>query len=191
MVAAMSENLRDFTKAVYLMDAVVRRTPVDRWDQPSPCEGWNARDVVAHQVGVLRGLAETVRSGQMALPAEPEDRSDPVALWEEARDSVLAALDQPGRLQQEGRFWFGEMSIDQLIAVVQWDPLTHAWDLARATGQEAHLDVGLAQKSYDTISSMRPSLAKRNLVSAEPVAVADDADIVSRYLSLVGRDPNG
>ena len=188
---AMSENLRNFTKALYGMDAVVRRVDPARWDDASPCPGWSARDVVAHQVGVLRGLTETVRTGEMALPAEPEDRSDPVALWNEARDAVVEALDRPGRLQQSGRYWFGEMTIDELIAVVQWDPLTHAWDLATATGQPAHLDEGLAQRSYDTISSMREALAKRKLVSEEAVPVADDADIVSRYLGLVGRNPAG
>ena len=186
----MSENLRNFTKALYGMDAVVRRVDADRWDDPSPCPGWSARDVVAHQVGVLRGLTETVRTGEMAVPAEPDERSDPVALWNEARDAVVESLDQPGRLQQSGRYWFGEMTIDELIAVVQWDPLTHAWDLAKATGQEAHLDEGLARRSHDTIAPMREALAKRNLVSEAPVPVSDDADIVSRYLGLVGRDPS-
>ncbi len=185
----MSENLRYFTKAVYGMDAVVRRVDEGRWDEASPCEGWSARDVVAHQVGVLRGLAETVRTGTMARPMEPEERSDPLALWASGRDEVLEALDRPGRLQQHGRFWFGEMTVDELIAVVQWDPLTHAWDVATATGQPAHLDPELAQRSFDTISAMRPSLAKRELVAPDPVDVGDDADIVSRYLALVGRDP--
>ena len=185
----MSENLRNFTKALYGMDAVVQRVPADRWDEPSPCEGWSARDVVAHQVGVLQGAAATIRSREMARVAEPEDRSDPVALWNAARDDVLEALDQPGVIRQEGAYWFGEMSIDQFIGIVQWDPLTHGWDLARATGVEVHLDPDLARSSYETISAMRPVLAKRHLV-AEEVAVPDDADIVSRYLGLVGRDPS-
>ena len=177
------------TKALYGMDAVVRRVADDRWDAPSPCAGWSARDVVAHQVGVLRGLAETVRTGEMAVPSAPEDRADPVALWSEARDEVIDALDQPGRLQQSGPFWFGEMTIDELIGVVQWDPLTHAWDVAKATGLEAHLDADVAKRSYDTIAPLRELLAKRKLVTPEPVEVAPDADIVSRFLGLVGRDP--
>ncbi|MEL6982582.1 MAG: TIGR03086 family metal-binding protein [Actinomycetota bacterium] len=187
----MSENLRNFTKAVYGMDAVVRRVPAERWDSPSPCDGWSARDVVAHQVGVFRGLAETVRTGEMTLPAEPEERDDPVGLWSAARDEVMASLDRRGVLQQAGRFWFGEMTVDELIAVVQWDPLTHAWDVATAAGIDAHLDPGLAQRSYETISSMRPNLVKRQLVSAEEVEVPADADPVSRYLGLVGRNPFG
>jgi hypothetical protein len=51
------------------------------------------------------------------------------------------------------------------------------------------LDEGLAQQSYDRISSMREALAKMKLVG-EQVPVPDDADIVSRYLGLVGRNPS-
>lgn len=184
----MSENLRDFTKALYGMDAVVARVADDAWDQPSPCEGWSARDVVGHQTGVLDGVAHMAAGNDMILPAMPEDLSDPRSLWAAARDGVLAALDQPGALHHSGKYWFGPMTIDELIGVVQWDPLTHSWDVAKATGVEAVLDEGLAQKSFDRISAMRPSLAKMRLVGDE-VAVAADADIVSRYLGLVGRDP--
>ena len=186
----MSENLRNFTKAVYGMDAVVKRVPDQAWDDPSPCEGWSARDVVAHQVGVLVGAATIARTGEMARPAAPEDRSDPVVIWAGARDEILEALDHPAVLQQEGAYWFGEMTVDRFISIVQWDPLTHTWDVARAAGIDAHLDEDLAQRSYDTIAPMRAVLAKRQLVAETEVPVDPDADIVSRYLALVGRDPS-
>jgi uncharacterized protein (TIGR03086 family) len=188
IILVVSERLRDFTKAVYGMDAVVRRVPDDAWDQPSPCEGWSARDVVAHQVGVFDGIAHMAAGNEMILPTMPEDRSDPVGLWAEARDRVLATLDTEGALQHSGRYWFGPMSIDELLGITQWDPLTHAWDVARATGIDAVIDEELARKSFERISAIRPSLAKMRLVGDE-VEVPEDADIVSRYLGLVGRDP--
>ncbi len=186
----MSENLRNFTRAVYGMDAVVQRVPEAAWDNPSPCEGWSARNVLAHQIGVLRGATETIASGEMKRVAQPEELPDPVSEWNKTRDGVLAALDQKGALNQEGEFWFGPMSIDQFISVVQWDPLTHGWDIAKATGVEPSLDPELAQRSYDTIAPMRANLAKRNLVAEAEVEVSAGADIVDRYLGLVGRDPN-
>ena len=184
----MSENLRNFTKAVYAMDAVVQRVPADAWDNDSPCDGWTARDVVGHHAGVLNGVAHIARTNEMVLPSTPNDLSDPVAVWESARDGVLEALDAEGVLYQEGAYWFGPMSIDGLIGVVQWDPLTHAWDVAQATGVQAVLDPELAQQSYDRISAMREPLANMQLIGDE-VPVPDDADIVSRFLGLVGRDP--
>jgi len=186
----MSENLRNFTKALYGMDAVVARVPEAAWDQPSPCEGWTARDVVGHQLGVLNGVAHMAAGNEMIMPTGPDDMSDPQARWVEGRDAVLAALDHEGALHHSGKYWFGPMTIDELIGVVQWDPLTHAWDLSQATGVAAVLDEGLAQLSFDRISAMRPALAKMRLVGDE-VEVAADANIVDRFLGMIGRNPNG
>jgi uncharacterized protein (TIGR03086 family) len=185
----MSANLRNFTKAVYGMDAVVQRVPDAAWDNDSPCEGWTARDVLGHHCGVLNGVATIAATNEMVMPEAPHDMSDPKAAWAAARDGVLTALDQPGVLHQEGSYWFGPMSIDDLIGLVQWDPLTHSWDLQQATGVEAVLDPQLAGQSYDRIAAMREPLAKMRLVG-EAVDVPADADIVSRFLGLVGRIPN-
>jgi uncharacterized protein (TIGR03086 family) len=186
----MSKNLRDFTKAVYTMDAVVNRVPHDAWDNDSPCEGWTARDVVGHISGVFNAGADMIASGEMVPPRPVQDVSDPQAVWASARDKMLAVLDTPDTLQREGKFWFGPMSVDQLISVVLWDPLTHAWDVGTATGVDPKLDAGLAQSAFDTVSSMRDGLAKMGLI-AEATPVADDAAIVDRYLALVGRNPAG
>jgi uncharacterized protein (TIGR03086 family) len=184
----VSVNLRNFTKALYGMDAVVQRVPDGAWDNDSPCVGWTARDVVAHQVGVLDGVAHMARGNDMIRPSPSTDVGDPVAVWARGRDEVLEALDQPGALQHEGQYWFGPMSIDSLIGIVQWDPLTHTWDLGVATGVEPILDEALAQLSYDRISSMRETLMAMKLIG-EAVDVPAEAGIVSRYLGLVGRDP--
>jgi uncharacterized protein (TIGR03086 family) len=139
-------------------------------------------------VGVFDGVAHVAAGNEMILPAPPDDVSDPLAVWVEGRDRVLEALDQEGALDHEGKYWFGPMTIDQLIGVVQWDPLAHAWDVSQATGVEAVLDEELARLSYERISAMRESLAKMRLIGDE-VAVAADASYIDRFLGLIGRDP--
>jgi len=92
----MSENLRHFTASLYGFDAVVQRVEPDQWSNESPCEGWCARDVVAHQASVLTAVTKIAESGEMVGPAEFELGDDPVATWNDVRDGVLAALDRPG-----------------------------------------------------------------------------------------------
>ncbi len=41
-VQDMSENLRNFAKALYGFDAVVQRVQADQWDADTPCDGWCA-----------------------------------------------------------------------------------------------------------------------------------------------------
>ncbi len=187
-VTGMSENLRQLTRAIYNMDAVVQRVPADRWDDSSPCDGWTARDIVAHQVGVLNGVANLARGGEVRMPEMPDDRSDPLALWNRGRDDVLEALDHAGALHREGPYLFGPMTIDELIGVVKWDPLTHAWDLAAAVGVDHVADQELAERCLDTIGPMAATLRKWKLIGDE-VEVTAGADAMSRFLGLIGRTP--
>ena len=185
----MSQNLRNFTASLYGFDAVVQRVPPDRWSNDSPCEGWCARDVLAHQMGVLNAVTAIARTGDMVGPADVELGDDPVAEWNHVRDDVIAALDRQGVLQQEGQFFFGKPTVDALVGFVAWDPLGHSWDLAQATGQQAHTDQTMAQHVLDTITPMADTLRKYG-VMGDPVAVEADADAMTQFLGLTGRDPN-
>ena len=184
----MSENLRNFTAAVYGFDAVVQRLPAEAWDAPSACEGWSGRDLLEHQVAVLNGVRMVAESGAMAKPTPPDDVSDPVATWNECRESLLAALDQPGVLQQEGPFWFNAPTVDDMIGIVQWDPLAHAWDLAKTCDVDACLNETVAASSLETILGMQDMLVESGR-TGPPVEVPADAPASVRFLGATGRQP--
>jgi uncharacterized protein (TIGR03083 family) len=59
---AVTQNLRNCTKALYGFDAVIQRVPPDAWGADSPCEGWCVRDVVAHACGVMNAVEAMARS---------------------------------------------------------------------------------------------------------------------------------
>jgi len=184
----MSQNLRNFTAAVYGFDAVVQRMPADAWDKPSACDGWSARDLVQHQCAVLNGVAEVARTRAMAKPTPPEDVSDPVATWNQCRDELFAALDQPEVLNAEGPFWFNAATVDDMVGIVQWDPLAHAWDLAQTCGLDACLNEGVAASSLETVLSMQPMLEESGR-TGPMVEVAADAPASVRFLGATGRTP--
>lgn len=185
----MTVNLRNFTRSVYGFDAVVRRVPADAWSNPSPCDGWTAAHVVAHQIGVLDGVARAARGEDIGLPGEAVQLGDPVAAWAACRDSVLEALDAKGGLERSGKYWFGEMSVDTFVGIVQWDPLAHAWDISRAAGLDPVPDEELARYSLETIGAMAPMLRKWKLIG-EPVELGEgDAPAMDRFLALIGRRP--
>lgn len=182
----MSQNSRNFVQAVLAFDAVVQRVDPSAWTNATPCEGWNAADLVEHQCAVLNGVAEIARTGEMAGPMPPEDMSDPKATWRETRDRVLASIDQQGVLAQEGPFWFRTPTVDDLIGVVMWDPVTHAWDLAQAVGEHHGLDEALVQACHDVVAPLSDMMVKSE--RTKPVIeVGADASILDRYLGLVGR----
>ena len=74
--------------------ALLEAVPADRWDSPSPCEGWSAADVVDHVVSTEGDLL-----GRMPFaPETPPAGSDRVAVWREVRDLFQRALADPDRL---------------------------------------------------------------------------------------------
>jgi uncharacterized protein (TIGR03086 family) len=182
----MSQNSRNFVRAVHAFDAVVQRTDVSAWQNATPCEGWTAIDLLEHQCAVLNGVAAVASSGQMAAPTPPVDMSDPQAAWRETRDTLLTALDQQGVLGKQGPFWFNAATVDEMIGIVMWDAVTHAWDLAQAVGQDHALDDALVQACYDVVAPMSDMLVDSGR-TGPVVPVADDAPILDRYLGLVGR----
>jgi uncharacterized protein (TIGR03086 family) len=184
----MSKSLRNYTKALYGFDAVVQRVPADRWDADSPCEGWCARDVVAHACGVMQAVEAMARTGENSLPTTPDPAGDVVGLWNTSRDDLLEALDHPDVLNRVGNYWFGEGTIDDILAFSVWDPLGHSWDLARATGQKAHASDDVAEASIAVISANADMLREMGLMG-DPVPVPADAPAMTRFLGLTGRDP--
>lgn len=189
MGASMSDNLRSYTTAIYGFDAVIQRVPADGWDAPSPCDGWNARDVVAHQIGVFDGVATMARSGEMVMPSPPEIEGDPVSAWTASRNGLLEALDQPDVLKRPGAYWFGTTTIDDLLAIVRYDPLAHAWDVATAVGLEHCCSNDVAEAALVSLEPLAPMMREHGLIG-DPVEVSPDADAFTKFLGMVGRDPS-
>src|SRR3954452_16189879 len=53
--------------------------PDTAWDNPAPCEGWLARDVVRHMVEWMPEFL--LSAGGPTLPAGPSVDDDPVGAW--------------------------------------------------------------------------------------------------------------
>jgi uncharacterized protein (TIGR03086 family) len=181
----MSRNLRDFTKAVYGFDAVLRRAPASAWTSPSACEGWTGADVVAHVCDVARGIASSASGGSVAVPSAT---GDPVADWTAARDALLESLDQPGCLQREGDSPFGRMTVDRLLGIVGIDPLCHTFDLAVAAGVDAALDPGLAERYHANLRRGGDAVRVEGMFGPE-VEPPPDATPAEAFLAFAGRNP--
>jgi uncharacterized protein (TIGR03086 family) len=180
----MSENLTNFTKAVSGFDAVVEQADPACWSNDSPCDGWTAVGVVDHVIAVTGRIASAAGAPDVVY----DDGADPKARWGATRDALLDALNSPGALEKVGPTPFGEMSIDQLIGIATFDPLTHTWDLAQAVGVDAALDERVVAAAMATLEPMEAMMRETGRFGPK-VEVSADADIVARYLAFSGRQP--
>lgn len=158
------------------------------WDAPAPVDGWTARDVVAH---LVEWFPEFLRSASgLVLERGPSPREDPVAAWEVHAEAVQRVLDGPEAATPFRHPFVGEMPLP--VAVDQFyvsDVFMHTWDLARATGQDERLD---EQMCADLLGGMQPmeELLRSSGQYGPKVPVPDDADVQTRLLGFIGRDPS-
>ena len=122
-----------------------------------------------------------------AGPASTTTRS---AAWRTMSDGVQALLDDPASADRTLRNpHIGEVPLPQAISrFFTADVFMHTWDLARATGQDETLD---PERCAVLLDGMQPldDLLRSSGQYGPKVEVPDDADVQTRMLAFIGRDP--
>jgi uncharacterized protein (TIGR03086 family) len=162
----------------------VAAVPDEAWSRPSPCEGWTARELLAHLLevhGRFQGLVGR------ELVAHPSVEDDPVGAWAAVRDQMQADLDDPDRAAEEYDGRFGRSSFGQSVdGFVGFDLVVHGWDLARATGQDETIDAAEVERLQGMVEAMGDTM-RSNGVIGDPVEPAPEASAQDRLLCALGR----
>jgi uncharacterized protein (TIGR03086 family) len=181
--------LDGFVRAMDGFEAVLAGVAPDRWDAPSPCEGWCAADVAGHVIGALRAVEEFATwRDESDSPADPRPAAgdDPLAAWRAARAAMMAVLEPAALARPVPLPWGGQMPLGEFLERYPMEILVHTWDLAQATGQAAGLDPGLVRDALGPARQFAPVARLSGLIGPE-YAVPDDADDLTRLLAIFGR----
>jgi uncharacterized protein (TIGR03086 family) len=162
--------------------------PDAAWDDPAPCDGWVARDIVRHLVEWVPAFLHD--GAGVELPHGPSVDTAPASAWITMSDGVQALLDDPVRAA--GPFdhpHVGRHRLDDAVMTfILHDVLVHTWDLARATGLDESLDPDEVAQMFDGIQSMDEVLRSSGQFGPR-IDVDEDADIQTKLIAFVGRQP--
>ena len=111
---------------------------------------------------------------------------DPLAALDGAAAAAKEAVAQPGAMEREVQFARGPMPGAGFATLMFTDILIHAWDLAKATGQDATLPPDLVDASYAIVLPRKGQMPQPAF--APEVEVGEDADTQTRLLGMLGRD---
>lgn len=184
----MSERtpLEALRRAIADLDVVIDEVDrIDGWDRSTPCEGWVARDVVAHLADWTPFLLEAVGR------AAPDPDDPPVERWRYVAAALEAILSDPAEAATEIETGpTGRMPISRAITTfVTGDVVVHTWDLARSIDLDVELDeVTLAEQ----LAAMEPmeEVIRTSTHFGPRVEVPADASVTDRTLAFTGRDPS-
>jgi uncharacterized protein (TIGR03086 family) len=177
-----------YRRAAASFGARVHAVPADAWDNPAPCEGWVARDVVSHLIEWLSALFFH-GTWELDVAPFPSVDDDPVAAWDALDAAVQGALDDPAIAETERDGPMGRQSFAACFdAVATNDVFLHTWDLARATGLDETLDPEQVHALLVSLEPMDEALRQSGHFGPR-VIVSDDADEQTKLLAFIGRRP--
>lgn len=188
----MTESSERFRRVAAGLTRTIDAVPDGAWANPSPCEGWDGRDVVRHLVRWLPGPGFLLGTFGVETGPIPSVDDNPAGAWAAVRDAIQAALEDPSvaaRVEDCGPP--GQLSFEAAVDMTCTpDVLIHTWDLARAAGVEVELDADEVARQVAGIEALPPGVDEAMRASGHygpRVEVPADADALTRLLAFNGR----
>jgi uncharacterized protein (TIGR03086 family) len=164
----------------------IQHVAPEQWSNQSPCTEWTARDLVGHVIGTHGMMLGFIGR---SLSSAPTVEDDPLAAFKAARGDMETVLDDPELARTEYDGLFGRTSISATVdRFLGFDLVIHGWDLARATGQDEHIDPQEVERIWAHARELGDNL-RRPGVCAPAVEIGDEAPEQDRLLAYLGRDP--
>jgi uncharacterized protein (TIGR03086 family) len=177
---------------------IARRAGPDQLSRPTPCAGWDLRQLFDHLITENLGFAAAARghgSDPDVWVGDPQ-RTDPVADYVRATEALVATFADPAVLDRsfalpllsKEREFPGSLAVTMHLV----DTVVHAWDLARTLDLPLAFDpeitkpvLAMSEQIPDDESRLSPGAPFGPSVP-QP---ADGTDL-DRIVALLGRSPN-
>ena len=182
-----NESVNELGRALDQAQHVLTGVTSAQWNSSTPCAKWSVRELSNHMVGGMMMFGVITRGQSLPETSDvPELGIDDIASsFDAARQSMLAAWQEPGVFERQIAFPFATLPADAGVKVQLMEVVGHTWDLAHATGQLDRLDDALAE-SVMGFAGFFISDSVRN-ASGDPFGLAVDApDSVAPYARLAG-----
>ncbi|MFC4560560.1 TIGR03086 family metal-binding protein [Nocardiopsis mangrovi] len=178
-----------FAEVVDTVAHLVEAVEEEQWSAPTPCTGWDVRELVEHLVTGQRAFA-AVMGAEPPLPALDADPA-PEALQEVFRTSaaaLVAAFQGPGALERTVQAPVGEVPGAVALSLQTLEHLVHGWDLAQAIGQKALFDDATVERETGFARGLMAQVPSGPGAPFAPSRTAPEgAPALDRLAALLGR----
>jgi uncharacterized protein (TIGR03086 family) len=158
----------------------------DQWDAPTPCSGWNVRDVVRHVTAGNAFFAHAI-AGEQSPSEGPGRVADDAAAYARSVELLVTAASAAEALDQLVSVPFGVVPAPVAVQMRVVEALVHGWDLARATGQATTFADDLVDRTDTFTRQLLERVPPGRSPFSPSVPAADDAPPLDRLAALLGR----
>jgi uncharacterized protein (TIGR03086 family) len=162
--------------------------PATRWNDATPCPGWDVRTLTNHLVGGLRIFTAQLTGTEAGGEHEDDWLGEaPSAAYADAARTVLAAWRSPGALDRTLEISLGPVPAPLGAVIELTEVVVHGLDLAVATGQTDRVDEEQAAALHELMLGMGFDAFRVPGVFGPAVEVPADAPASVRLLGFLGR----
>jgi uncharacterized protein (TIGR03086 family) len=178
----MEAFMFDLGPAAAEMARLVSDVRDDQLDAATPCSDWTVADLLAH----IHQFATVFTANAHKTPPQP-----PAGLVDDWREAIPHALSDLADAWRQESAWDGQVSAggvdmdaaDNAVVAIE-ELTTHGWDLARATGQDIHVD----DARLDHVDRLFDLFGDAPFGPAQQAP--ESATRLERTLARTGRDPH-
>jgi uncharacterized protein (TIGR03086 family) len=194
-MATDAEPLALLTRALDQAGAVMASVDESDLDAPTPCPSWNVRTLTNHLVHDLANFTTAAKGERPDYRAPIPDVGDErVEAFRRGATEVVKAWRAAGDLDRTLALPSGEVPVSFMVYQQTAEMAVHAWDLARATGQQVDWDQDLARSALAWArTALKPehrgdeASGKGFGPEVQPAAGASEQE---RLVAFFGRDPD-
>jgi uncharacterized protein (TIGR03086 family) len=183
----MPDPLKLLGRAGSTAEGIIARIPPERLADPTPCTGWNVRDVINHMANGNLRFAASITGAPGPDRGDDVLGGDPLAAFRDSLGAVLAAFAAEGALQRAYPSPFGELPGAALAMLRTAELAVHSWDLAAATGQPRDLDPDVVAAADQTMRS-RPLTRGGSAPFGSEQPAPPGASAADRLAAYAGRE---
>ena len=186
---SMEDRGKFYARALDATKGFVAGIKPDQLDAQTPCAEWNVKQLMNHVIYGTIFIEDMFEGKTVAEVGDKYDGdlvgSDPSGAYNAAVESAKAAIAKPGAMEQTVHLSRGDMTGAAYVTSMFTDVLVHAWDVAKATGQDTVLDPELVSASYAIMLPRQGSLPVEAFGTDQEIT--DSADLQTKLLGLLGR----
>lgn len=188
----MSEQQDPGSRLTSAIDAMTGRVDATTdWSRQSPCDDWNAHQVLDHVTDTLQGIIGMLsggsyrdsKHGDAGRTATPEEA---ITRWRDLAEQAKRAAGEldPGA-QLNGPM--GPGPADQALAIPTHDLTVHAWDLSAAAGSDWEIPEGLRADLDQLVHSTSAEVLRSPGLFEPEVEAPAGAGPTEQLMAFLGR----
>jgi uncharacterized protein (TIGR03086 family) len=183
------EPIAVLVKAVEQTGRIVGGVRPDQLSAPTPCTEWDVRELLNHTISVIEMFDDAAQTKPFDPSIFGRDNvgADP-GLAYQARAAVLCqTLARPGAAEAAWTLPFGEIPAETAIGFATVEVFQHAWDVAKATGQEVDFDPEVTEVATAQARIVPGDQTRIPVAFADPSPHPERASAEDQLAAYLGR----